>query len=33
MLENELLQDLRDRCPKIRMTIAEMLAKGPPMLP
>lgn len=33
MLENELLQDLRDRCPKIRMTIAEMLIKGPPMLP
>lgn len=33
MLENELLHTFRDRCPKIRMTIAEMLAKGPPMLP
>lgn len=33
LLENELVLDLRDRCPKIRMTIAEMLAKGPPTLP
>lgn len=33
LLENDLVQDHRDRCPKIRMTIAEMLAKGPPMLP
>ena len=31
-LENEFLRDIRERCPKIRMTIAEMLVAGPPVL-
>jgi hypothetical protein len=33
MLENEFLRTIRDRCPKIRMTIAEILIEGPPKLP
>ncbi|MFW2365908.1 MAG: hypothetical protein ACN4GW_05795 [Desulforhopalus sp.] len=32
-LENDLLQNRRHLLPKIRMTIAEMLVKGPPALP
>lgn len=32
MLENELLADIRHRFPKVKITIAEMLAYGPPAL-
>lgn len=32
MLENELLMGIRQRCPKVKMTIAEMLVQGPPTL-
>jgi len=33
LLENSLLQNKRHLYPKIRMTIAEMIVKGPPSLP
>ncbi len=32
-LENELLEGKRHRLPRVKMTIAEMLVKGPPTLP
>jgi hypothetical protein len=32
MLENELLTGIRQLCPKVKMTIAEMLVNGPPTL-
>ncbi len=31
-LEQELLLEIRHRCPKVKMTIAEMLVNGPPTL-
>jgi len=31
-LEKELLQEIRHRCPKVKMTVAEMLVNGPPTL-
>jgi Fe-S-cluster containining protein len=33
LLENELLQQKRHLLPRVKMTIAEMLVKGPPTLP
>lgn len=33
LMENELLQNRRHLHPKVKMTIAEMLVKGPPRLP
>ena len=33
MMENELLQNRRHLYPKVKLTIAEMLVKGPPRLP
>ena len=32
LLEQELLNEIRHRCPKVKMTIAEMLVNGPPAL-
>lgn len=32
LLEQELLNENRHRCPKVKMTIAEMLVDGPPTL-
>lgn len=33
LLENDLLQNKRHLVPKVRLTIAEMLVKGPPVVP
>jgi hypothetical protein len=33
LLENDLLENNRHLLPKVKMTIAEMLVKGPPAIP